>query len=126
LQLVGPRLYVSFEKSFRQYNLADRTDHYAINAYEGDSPKIRELMLTEGYVVEVNAPVDHGPSPLPSIRLLMYGRYRASDHTTRESGHFDYDPLLQEPSGIVAWQTVDGGFVYLNGSQVLHKLVGAE
>ena len=126
LRLVGPRLFAAFDKSFRQYNLSDHSDHYAPEPYELDwVPRIRELLITRGDAVLVDAPADHGPNPLPFVRLLMYARYPANNHTTRESGKLDFDPMIQEPSGIVGWQAVDGGFVYLAGNQVLHRLAGA-
>lgn len=126
LRLVGSRLYIQFAKSFRQYNLNNPADHYTALAYDMDLiPRIQDMLIGKGDAVLVDAPVDHGPSPLPMIRLLMYGRYPGNKHITRESGRLDFSPLIKDPSGIESWQAVNGGFVYLAGNQVLHRLAGA-
>jgi hypothetical protein len=61
--------------------------------------------------------------PTVSVRLGAFSR--AINQKGFESGVFEHDVEIADPSGIQKWQVVDGGFYYLGSDQRLHFLRGA-
>ena len=57
-------------------------------------------------------------------RLYAYARY-SKENESEESGATMYIYLRTDPSGILSWQAVEGGFYYLSADGKLHFLKGA-
>jgi hypothetical protein len=90
-------------------------------------PTKTELLVVGEPAARRPADVNLG-GPVKQVRL--YDRRQVADEAgkgqTVESGKSDYIQDLNDPSGIKAWQAVDGGFYYLTGDQALHYLAGSK
>ncbi len=127
LRSAGPRLYVATQREMRGYDL-DRGTSWSIPIAVQTAARVRDLLVARGHVVALTENAGGGvkrqaDQPTPMIKLNAFSR--ATDAKGDESGVFEHSVPIQDASGILKWQLVDGGMYYLSGDQRLHLLRGS-
>jgi hypothetical protein len=128
MRLVGSRVYVIGKRELRSYDLDQPGNAWISRFPPRTSTLARDRFVTPRHVVVISEPTGPGgarrPRSTPATSLLMQAVSRADLGGGRESGLLEHDIPLADPSGISAWQPVDGGLYYLSGDQQLHFLRG--
>jgi outer membrane protein assembly factor BamB len=149
MRVVGPRVYVFNSRTLTSYNL-DRLDqswspfmdsqqsvsvmdafigrrHIVLVAQVSDNQETQPLAIQRnqpGFVI--NGPADDDSKPVPSLRLLAYGRYPSAPGGYYETGRLDQDPDIKNDAGIdPRWQAVEGGFYFRSADDKAHYLKGS-
>jgi hypothetical protein len=149
MRVVGSVVYVGSQKQISSFEV-NRGDWQSPPLDWRTTVRLRDLIVARGHVIAVTEPAGPragagggggggfggggfgggggGPArpanqPTVSIRLEAFSR--AVGEKGSESGAFEHDVEIADPSGIQRWQVVDGGFYYLGNDQRLHFLKGA-
>jgi outer membrane protein assembly factor BamB len=131
LRISGSYVYAWSENSIAAYNIDHPDFSWAESNF--DLGLADDLLLGKDYALLVNH--DQGISPPTDYWILAFSRAllpkAVNRPVTTESGLWvypngarPYTPTASDPSGILAWQPVDGGLYYLAGDHRLHFLRG--
>jgi outer membrane protein assembly factor BamB len=120
LRIGGDNVYVWSGDSIVSYN-TDNPELCWSAPNIGAPGTARQLLLGKDYLVLLNqSPATNDP---PSWTLSAFSRAPVGDQSA-ESGLLVWQPTMTDPSGILSWQPVDGGFCYLAGDHTVHWLAG--
>jgi len=124
LRVVGTQVYLIGRQSLIAYNIDHPEQSWRSMPPTGSEQTVdtfigrNHLVLLQDTQKKVNA------GKAASFWLTAHARYGSSDAEPDESGVRTYNTLVSDPSGILTWQAVEGGFYYLAADQKLHFLKG--
>jgi hypothetical protein len=130
IRLGGAWVYCVGPKWLQAYHLANASENAWTGKLSQDlTPDIHDAFVGKDYLVLLDEPGSGLKGPAKSIvplhLLQMFSRQHVVSDSTHESGQLMIVPRIADPSGILQWQAVDGGFYYRSGDNKLHFLRGA-
>lgn len=124
---VGSQLYTIAPRKVKCFELDGHAPReFDRILYESNwLPNVQEAVVGQSHLVLLDIGTHTLPADKPPTRyrVLCYSRQRVNN---TESGLLEHYPTITDPSGITAWQAVEGGLYYLTGDRALHFLPGAE
>ncbi len=127
VRVVGSQVYLIGRQSLIAYNI-DHPDQSWRTSQASDNSRdeIVDTLIGRNHLVlleDTKNRINSGKAA--AYRLYSHARYGQDENDPAESGITTSIHLQSDPSGITAWQPVDGGFYYLAADQKLHFLKGA-
>ncbi len=131
VRVVGSQVYLIAQQSLIAYNIDHPEQSWRIPTLmqkpnSGTRDEMADVFIGRNHLVllaDTKTKVNAGK--VAAYRLYTYARYGQDENDPAESGITTFIHLQGDPSGITAWQPVDGGFYYLAADQKLHFLKGA-